>query len=55
MFTNGNHTSTRTKITIVLTKNSGYEIIWKISEVLNGEENDLKNLGLPENMTLNDF
>lgn len=30
-------------------------MICKISEIMSGEEKNMTNLGLPEDMTLNDF
>jgi len=39
----------------VLNNNHGYKMICTISEIISGEEKNMTNLGLHEDMTLNDF
>jgi len=43
------------KLKYVLDKNIGYNIIRKISKVLSGEEDNIANLDLPDDMTANDL
>lgn len=52
----GQHSdSIKTKFDSVLNNNHSYKMICKISEIISGEEKNMTNLGLPEDMTLNDF
>ena len=51
----GQHSdSIKTKLDSVLNSNAGYKMICKISKILSGEEESMTNLGLPEDMTLDD-
>lgn len=43
------------KLKYVLDKNIGYNVIRKISKVLSGEEDNIANLDLPDDMTANDL
>jgi hypothetical protein len=52
----GQHSdSIKTKLDSVLNSNAGYKMICKICKILSGEEESMPNLGLPEDMILDDF